>query len=493
MVMRRRDVLKCAVALPLTASVKAYEPPMDYARLTAAEAARGIRLGGFTAEDYVEALIELDRTWATLNAFISRDHDVLRENARAADKRRASGAELGPLHGVPIALKDNIATAALPTTAGTAALRDFRPANNAVVAQKLFDAGALLFGKNNMHELAIGITNNNRTFGPARNPYDQAMIPGGSSGGTGAALAARITPAGLGTDTGGSVRIPASLCGATGFRPTTGRYPGDGLVPYAGAMATAGPMARSVEDLVLIDSVITGEMQQDAVAPDSLRIGVPEAHFFEDLDSQVANVVQQALDRLEDAGAILVRANVHGLQELLSAGRGSPSIQETIAGYAEFFRASGISAEDYVAQVVDPFIRERLARSLLGTGDTREAEGPSAGEIRSRYRELLNAYFEVNGLDALAIPSTPMPARAIGRDETVELNGRQVSTFQTYVRNTLVGSAAGLPCVAMPAGMTDSGLPVGIEFDGPAGGDRRLLSIARVMESLLPDLQPPAA
>ena len=176
---------------------------------------------------------------------------------------------MGALHGLPILIKANIATANVPTSAGTPALRDYRPASDAPVVARLFSAGAILLGKTNMHELAYGITSNNGAFGAVHNPYNPALIPGGSSGGNGAAIAARMCPAGLGTDTGGSVRIPAALCGIVGLRPTVGRYSGAGIVPLSRTMDTAGPMARSVEDLVLLDSVITG--QNAPVQPAALR------------------------------------------------------------------------------------------------------------------------------------------------------------------------------------------------------------------------------
>jgi len=492
MLVKRRDVIKVAIAAPFVATARAYEPPMDYSRLTASEAALAIRKGGISAENYVDGLIEQDRKWATLNAFISRDHDALREAARAADKVRASGAALGPLHGVPLVFKDNIATAALPTTAGTAALRDYRPAENAVVAQKLFDAGALLYGKNNMHELAVGITTNNLTFGPARNPYNQAMIPGGSSGGTGAAIAARVAPAGLGTDTGGSVRIPASLCGTTGLRPTTGRYSGDGIVPFHSGTAIAGPMARTVEDLALLDGIITGETALPEVHAGQIRIGVPEEFFYEDIDDEVARVMEDALEVLHEAGVVLVHQSISRLKDLLAVGRGAPDSSETVQGYEKFFSNSNIGAEPFVKKVADPVLRARLNRQLLTDENAVAASGPSTFAVRERYKDLLGDYFESNNLNAMIIPPTPLPARPIGQDDTVELNGRQVSTFQTYVRNTAIGSAAALPGVVIPAGMTSDGLPLGIEIDGPSGSDRKLLAIAAAIESILPGLSGPA-
>jgi Asp-tRNA(Asn)/Glu-tRNA(Gln) amidotransferase A subunit family amidase len=490
MVVKRRDILKVAVAAPFIANVRAEEVG-DYTSLSVAQAATAIRKGGITAETYVEQLIGQDRKWATLNAFISRDHDALREAAFEADKLRSSGAEPGPLHGVPLVFKDNIATAALPTTAGTGALRDYQPKQNAVVAQKLFDAGALLFGKNNMHELAAGITTNNLIYGPARNPYNQAMMPGGSSGGTAASIAARVAPAGLGTDTGGSVRIPASLCGISGLRPTTGRYSGEGLVPFQGGTAIAGPLARTVEDLALLDGIITGETELPAIQPAQIRLGVPEEFLYEDIDSEVARIMGESLDRLEQAGVVLVRQSIEGLKKMVAVGRGAPASEETVNGYAQFFRNVNLTPEDFVSGVADPAIRARLNRQLISEVSGVAAVGPSTFAVRARYKTALGQYFESNNLDAMIIPPTPLPARPIGQDDTVELNGRQVSTFGTYVRNCAIGSAAALPGVVIPAGMTNDGLPLGIELDGPMGSDRRLLAIAGLVEATLPAIPPP--
>ena len=191
--------------------------------LTATDALLLLRNGDLSAERYARALLDQCDKHRDLNAFIFFDGARVIDDAIAADKRRKSGKVLGPLHGLPVPIKDNIDTENAPTSAGTPALRTHRPKANAPVAQSLFSAGAILLGKTNMHELAYGITSNNADFGPVRNPYNSSLIPGGSSGGTGVAIAARMCAAGLGTDTGGSVRIPAALCGIVGLRPTVGR------------------------------------------------------------------------------------------------------------------------------------------------------------------------------------------------------------------------------------------------------------------------------
>src|SRR6185437_6901159 len=232
----------------------------DFSSLTLTGAARASRNGEIAAEAYATALLDRCDAVAHLNAFIVQDRDAVLAASRDADRKRASGARLGALHGVPLAIKDNLDCVGYATTGGTPALRDNRPKRNAAVMQKLLDAGAIVLGKANMHEMAFGITSNNGAFGPARNPYDPARVPGGSSGGTGTAIGARLAPAGIGTDTGGSVRIPAAFCGIAGLRPSLGRWPIDGILPISPTRDTAGPMARTVTDLALLDAVVTGSV-----------------------------------------------------------------------------------------------------------------------------------------------------------------------------------------------------------------------------------------
>ncbi len=254
--------------------------------LGAKRAADAVRNGEQTAEALAEALLARCASAAPLNAFISLEADRLRAAARAADQRRQRGERLGPLHGVPLALKDNIDTADFPTTGGTPALAAQRPKRNAPIVQHLLDAGAIVLGKTNLQELAYGPTNNNAAFGPAHNPYDPARIPGGSSGGSAAAVAARLAPAALGTDTGGSIRVPAALCGITSMRPTTLRWSQAGIIPLSHTRDTAGPMARHVADCVLLDGVITGGPTEVTPAPlQELRLGLPRDYFWENLST----------------------------------------------------------------------------------------------------------------------------------------------------------------------------------------------------------------
>ena len=467
----------------------------DVVELTAAQAAAAIRSGDLSAEAYAERLIAQGEAWRHLNAFISEDPSALLAAANAADGRQRAGEPLGPLHGVPLVLKDNIDTLDLPTTGGTAALRTHRPSRNAPVAQALFDAGALLFGKTNLHELAMGITNNNGVFGAAGNPYDASMIPGGSSGGTGAAIGARIAPAGLGSDTGGSVRIPAALCGVAGLRPSSGRYPGAGIVPISSTNDTPGPMARDVTDLALLDGVITGDNAPLPPVPLSgLRFGVHREHFWEDLDPQTADIMARVLTTLTDAGVELVEESIPGFRRLRAA-MGFAARQEARTELVRYLdeSGSGIAVETLIDQIGSPDVRAFVAEIFDGPSIS-EAEYRDVMEVyRPRYQAAYAGYFSANRLDAMIFPATPLPARPIGRDDTVELNGRQVPTFQTFARNTAPASGAGTPGLVIPAGLSQGGLPVGLEIDGPVMSDRRLLAIGLAIEGVLPGLPAPEA
>src|SRR5882672_2123552 len=257
------------------------------------ELAQAIRSGDLTSEALVDELLARCAAASSLNAFISLEPDRVRAAARRADEHRRRGGELGALHGVPLAIKDNFDTADYPTTAGTPALAGHRPKRNAQVLQRLLDAGALVLGKANLQELAYGPTSNNAAFGAVRNPYDPTRIPGGSSGGTASAVAARLAPAGLGTDTAGSVRVPAALCGITSFRPSMRRWPQDGIVPISHTRDTAGPMARNVADCVLLDGIVTGGASE--VAPANLRglrLGVPRGFFWDSLDAELGDTLE---------------------------------------------------------------------------------------------------------------------------------------------------------------------------------------------------------
>ena len=298
--------------------------PADLTQVSVVEAARLIRARAVTSVELTEAYLARADAGKGLNAYITLDRAGALAAAKAADADIATGRIRGALHGVPLVVKDNVHVAGLPNTAGTPALREFVPRQTAPVAQRLVDAGAVILGKTNMHELAFGISGYNEAFFTAqpigtRNPYDRSRIAGGSSSGTGAAIGARLAPGGLGSDTGGSVRIPAALTGGAGLRPTLGRYSQEGITPIAHSRDTAGPMAQTVADVALLDAVIIGRPAPVATALRGVRLGVCRAYFFKDLDADTKAVTDAALDKLRQAGVTIVEVDMPELSKLNDA------------------------------------------------------------------------------------------------------------------------------------------------------------------------------
>ena len=465
----------------------------DLIELTVAEAAAALRERACSCREYVEALVARSEAMAGLNAFVSHDWDALLAAARAVDGGSGTGRPdaAGPLAGVPLALKDNIATTTLTTSGATGALAGFVAPRNAPVAEALFEAGALLGAKANMHELAFGITNNNAVTGAARNPWDPSMIPGGSSGGTAVAVAARMMPAGIGTDTGGSVRIPAALCGLAGFRPSVGRYSGAGIIPISRTRDTAGPIARTVADLRLLNAVMAGTGTGRAGSdPDptpalaGLRLGVPRAAFYRELEPDVARETGRVLDLLSDLGVALVEAEVPDVAELNAAVGFPIALYEFVRDLPRWLAGNGIelSMDDVLGGIGSPDVRGVVA-SQLGAEAMPEAVYRQALDVdRPRLQRAYADCFAEHAVEAVLFPTSPVSARPIGEDETIDLGGERVPTFPTFIRNTDPGSNAGIPGLSLPIGLTPTGLPIGMELDGPAGSDERLLAVAAAVE-----------
>jgi Asp-tRNA(Asn)/Glu-tRNA(Gln) amidotransferase A subunit family amidase len=454
--------------------------------LTAGEAAASMQVGELSAADYVEALLEQHRRVHHLNSFYYLDEERLRRDARASDERRATGS-VRLLEGICVAVKDNIGVAGMPNTAGTPALRTHCPTRHAPLAQRLVDAGALIMGKAAMHELAFGVTCNNPAFRPTRNPFDQERIPGGSSGGSAAAVAAGVAPLALGTDTGGSVRIPAALCGICAMRPTVGRYPRRGIVPISKTRDTAGPMARQVADLALLDAAICGgEAKLAAADLGALRFGVPRAFFHEGLERAVAQVFEAALARLARAGVTLVEADIPGVEELNDAAGFPITLFETMPEITAYLAEHEIALtfEAPVQQTAGADVR-RILMSLLGGAVSRQAYEEALAVHRPALQRAIAEYLRAHALDAFVIPTTLLAAARIGADERVEVDGIPRPTFETYIHNTCPGSIAGFPGITLPAGETQDALPVGLGLEGAPGADRRLLEIGLAMEGVL--------
>lgn len=457
----------------------------DPATWTITTASRNLRQRRCSCCEYIEVLIGQCERSIVLNAFSSHDWDHLMDTARAVDDGTR---EAGFLGGIPLVFKDNINTRMLATTAGTGALQGFVASEDAPVARALLEAGALLGAKGNMHELAFGITNNNAVTGASRNPWDPMLIPGGSSGGVAAAIAARMMPGGIGTDTGGSVRLPAALCGIVGFRPTVGRYASGGIVPISHTRDTAGPMARRVADIVLLDAVMTGSTGQSRVRdPRGLRLGVAQGRFFEDLEDSVAKEAARVLDLLDDSGVELVDIDMSDVTDLDAAAGFPVTLFEFPGDLRRYLAENGLpySLQDILDGIGSPDVRKIVAEQL---SDTAVAEG---AYLRARNVDrpgLQRAWafrFDTVNVEAIIFPTSPLTARPVGEDETVELNGERVPTFETYIRNTSPGSVAGIPGISLPTGLAGNGLPIGMELEGPGGADVSLLEVAATVEDII--------
>lgn len=458
---------------------------MTLKAFTLTEAAAAMAKGALGAAELVADLLARKARLAEVNAFVSLDEERALEDARRADVERASGRLRGPLHGLPLAFKDNINVAGYVTTGGTPALRNYRPARNAEVAARLLAAGAIAFGKNGMHELAYGGTSANVAFGAPRNPFDHARSSGGSSGGSGAAVGARLVPASIGTDTGGSVRIPAALCGTWGYRPTTGRWPSAGILPISTTRDTPGPLALSAADLVLLDRVVASAPSIAALPLPGIRLGIPHRHFWDLVDAEVATICMAALEQLVAEGAELVEVDPLALLEPYAASAMPISVYEGKVALSAFLAENNIplTFAEVVEQVASPDVREILLAQL----------NPATAVSRSVYEAaktahlpaLSSAYanlFKTGRIDALAFPLCPLAAPLLDAADTVEIAGTVLPKFAALIHNTDIGSTASLPGISIPVGLTQAGLPVGLGLDFPFGQDRTLLGLSLTIE-----------
>ena len=463
--------------------------------LSALEAVTRMSSGELSAENYTRALLERCGAGHALNAFISLEPERVLEDARRRDRERRTGVRSGALFGLPIPIKDCVNTRDYPTTGGTPGLRLFRPADDAPLVKVLRGAGAIVLGKTNMHELGYGWTSDNETFGPVRNPYDPSRIAGGSSGGTGAAVASRMAPLGVGEDTNGSIRIPAALCGVAGLRPTTGRYPTHGCVPLSPVFDQVGPLARTVADLVLFDSVITGDWRPLQPTPlRGLRLGVVRDYWYRDLDPELERITSAALARLQEAGVELVESEfpqLAKLHESITTPVITHDVGPAIGRYLSEYRA-GLNFEQLVSQA-SPGVREELRQVFPGGSDF-VSDGAYRVLVREKlpqFRRLYRDYFSRTGVAAIVFPATAVPALPIGAEGDITIGDRRVSLFNALARNITPAGSATTPGLVLPAGLTSSGLPVAIEIDAPAGTDRALLAVGMSVADVLGPISPP--
>jgi mandelamide amidase len=472
--------------------------------LTSAQAVEAIRAGRLKAVDYIATLIARAQALANLNALTVLDVEGALAAAQRIDALGAGERAHLPLAGLPVVIKDNINTRGLQTSAGTPALEGFVPARHAPSVQRLVDAGAIVLGKANMHELAFGITSTNLAAhaGPVRNPWDPELIPGGSSGGTAAAIAARIVPCGLGTDTGGSTRIPAALCGVVGLRPSVGdggtqrRYHDPhAVVPISHTRDTVGPMGRTVADVALLDGVITGLGPLARAAVTNLRVGLP-APFWSGLEAATETVARAAVAKLAAAGVTFVpveMSDIFALNERVSMAIALHEPIDDLQAWLTANQAPAHTVADVAARIASPDVRAAYDAILA---DTRGSDYQTAMTVwRPRLQQLYAQTFAASGLDALLFPTTRLaavPLDELNGSSSVSIDGgAPIDELEAYLRNTDPASNAGIPGLALPAGLTDAGLPVGLELDGPNGSDRRLLAIGLAFEDILGTLAAP--
>jgi mandelamide amidase len=470
--------------------------------LSATEALRGMEEGRFTSEELVESLIDRYEDTVWINALIGFSPEWARAAARAADIRRRRG-KAGPLTGLPIIVKDNIDVVGFRTTCNTPALLDYEPESQGPVIQTLLEAGAFVFSKANMHELAFGPGLGKAPpgeqviyghFGAVLNPYDRNASTAGSSNGVAAALAARTAPVGLGTDTGGSVRNPASFCGVVAFRPSVGRYSQAGVVPISHTRDTIGPMARTVADLALIDRCISG---QERPSSDSilsrLRLGAPRDFFYAGGAPEVLSVIEGELDRLRDLGVEIVEAEMPGMERLIAASGEIIAIYEVRTLLSRYLEqsGSGVTLEELVDRVATTgladFLREILFRMVVPESSYQEA----LTQLRPAIQDIYRKYFADHRVDAIIFPSTLIAAPHEGETTTIVRNGVQLSEFQVVVHNATPSSIVGTPGLSIPVGMTDDGRPISIALDGPRKSDQALLEIGMAYENSRPEFPGP--
>jgi indoleacetamide hydrolase len=472
--------------------------------LTATEAVAAIQAGRLKATDYVATLLARAAALSTLNALTALNMEGALEAAQRIDALPAREKARLPLAGLPVVVKDNINTIGLLTSAGTPALEHFIPQTNAPSVQRLLDAGAIVLGKANMHELALGITSTNLSphAGPVRNPYDPGLIPGGSSGGTAAAIAARISPAGLGSDTGGSTRIPAALTGIAGFRPSVGNggaerryHDTNAVVPISHTRDTVGPMARTVADVALLDGVITGDTALPAISLAGLRIGLP-AQLWAGLERVLEDTARATLRRLEAAGVVFVEIDMPDLLTLNDRISFAVALHEPATDLPAWLVANNApvtTVREVAARIASPDVRS--AYDAILSGAFAAPYETAMHTWRPQLQQLYTTTFATHQIEALLFPTTILAAVPLDEENgssSVSIDGGEpIDEMAAFLRNTDPASVAGIPGLSVPAGMTSDRRPVGIELDGPTGSDRRLLAIGVAFENVLGPLPAP--
>jgi aspartyl-tRNA(Asn)/glutamyl-tRNA(Gln) amidotransferase subunit A len=435
--------------------------------LSLADAASKVRTREVSPVDLVQAaLARIRATDDILRSYITVFEEQALQVAKAAEIMAAAGHNLGPLHGIPIALKDNIALRGTRTTAGSKVLGDWVPDADATIVTRLRRAGAIFIGKTNMHEFAWGGTSANPHYGAVRNPWNTERFPAGSSGGSGVTVAARSCFGAVGTDTGGSIRLPSAINGVAGIRPTYGRVSNHGIIPLAWSMDTAGPMTRTVEDCALMFGAMAGYDPEDPTTADrpcadynaglrdgvrGLRIGVVPGYFFHHLQPPVHDAVQAALAAFEQLGAQIVEVEIDNIHGNISAQLTIESAEPSTY-HQRWLRER---PQDYGDDV----------RALLEVGELLLATHYLQAQ---RYRTLLRNEF-INAfrkVDVFVCPTLPFTATKLGATTVVIENGVEEDMLSAIMQFTGVASLTGLPALNVPCGFDADGMPIGMQLIG---------------------------
>ncbi len=499
--------MKTFIALTLLVSVLSFSGPLtgqtdiDVTEAGILELQDALDSGRVTSVQLVDAYLAriaaYDRQGPRLNSLV-RVNPEARAIAAALDRERQQSGSRGPLHGIPVIVKDNYNTVDLPTTASSVALAGFRPSANATQVDRLIDAGAIILAKSNLHEFAYGITSISSLGGQTRNPYDPRRAPGGSSGGTGAAVAASLGTVGMGSDTCGSIRIPSAFNNQTGLRPSKGLSSIYGIIPLSHTQDVGGPLARSVTDLAIVLDAVAGydpldeatRIMQNRAAPDffgqlesveleGLRLG-RLTEYFDRADSTVAAALDETLERLQRAGVEIVDVNISGLEPLIAdSGLIGFEFKPDLNAYLSEFGSDDIVS---LTDIVEQGLYHRAVGGALGRSQDRELDRQAyrkAQATRSQLRQLVETQLVYQQLDALVYPTIGMTQVFTGESQPGS--------------NCSLSANSGLPAISVPAGFTSSGLPTGLELLGPFLSDTRLVATAYRIEQLTSPRQTPIA
>jgi aspartyl-tRNA(Asn)/glutamyl-tRNA(Gln) amidotransferase subunit A len=427
-----------------------------------------------TAAAVVDGCLDRIERGRALNAFIDVFAREARAQAERVDREIEQGRYRGPLHGIPISLKDLIDVRGRATTAASRVRAGHVAKADARVVARLRRAGAIVIGKCNLHEFAFGTTSEDSAYGPVRHPHDPTRSAGGSSGGSAVSVATGMAFASIGTDTGGSIRIPAAVCGLVGLKPTDGEVPCDGIVPLSATLDHAGPIARSVDDAWLVHQVIAGRrLARDkplhARTPSSLTLGVPRAYFFDRLAREVRDSVAEALDRLRASGVRIVDA------ELPHAPLIAPVYLHIVLSEAAEYHRRTLDARpgDYTPSVR---LRLEMGRYVLAEDYVRALRGRDV--LREDVKRMLLQF------DALALPTLPLLAPPLGA-ATISLDGVDEPVRTVMLRLTQLFNLTGNPAVTIPCGSSSAGLPCGLQLVGRRGATPELLAVALACERQL--------